>query len=293
MLQQPVEQRSPPLTGLKQTGEILCHKSLWEGSQTRETYSSYDGPVGSTLLPGSSPLFLPGGEGGVLLLHPLASSPAELRSLALQLHGSGLTALCPRLPGHGTNPNDLAATRWEDWLAGAAEGLDALWEACSRVVAVGAGTGALLALLLAAVRPADVDGVVGLDPPAPLRAPARALLLLASTVRKSAPLTWPYPPRLPAPARAVGELLRLERALHRNLPRISAPVLVMRAGAHSGLGSLTRRLPSPWVEALPESEEAIAWRVRRFLSSLGNPAEEREGPPEDPGQPPSPEGGMR
>ncbi len=82
----------------------------------------------------------------ILLLHGLGGTGATMQPLADALTALGHTALAPTLPGHGSDPTDLANTTWEDWLA-------AVREAAQRhrtAVVVGQSLGGALALALAA-----------------------------------------------------------------------------------------------------------------------------------------------
>jgi carboxylesterase len=102
---------------------------------------------------------LAGGPTGVLLLHGLCGTPAELRYVANALARQGYTVHCPMLAGHGGSQSLLEASSWTDWYESAERALDELRESCDTVIVGGLSTGAILALLLAARRPADVQGV--------------------------------------------------------------------------------------------------------------------------------------
>ena len=58
-------------------------------------------------------------KGAVVLLHGLTDSPYSLRHIAERYRDLGYIAIGPRLPGHGTVPGALTATKWQDWLAAA------------------------------------------------------------------------------------------------------------------------------------------------------------------------------
>ncbi|MGP8160953.1 MAG: alpha/beta hydrolase [Candidatus Dormibacteria bacterium] len=94
------------------------------------------------------------GRRGALLLHGFAGTPPELRQLGEELANAGWRCHGPLLAGHGTTPEDLARTRWEDWAASAEEALAALRSECDEVVVAGQSGGGSLALHLAAHHPA-------------------------------------------------------------------------------------------------------------------------------------------
>ena len=107
---------------------------------------------------------LKGNKVGVLLLHGLCGTPTEMRFVANGIARAGYTVTCPQLAGHCGTMEDLAASTWADWYASAEKALDEMRETCDTVIVGGLSTGAVLALLLAARRPKDVQGTLLLAP---------------------------------------------------------------------------------------------------------------------------------
>ncbi len=170
-----------------------------------------------------------------------------MRFLGERLHAHGYTVSGVRVAGHGTSPEDLERCGWRDWYASAREGLVELQRCAPEVVVVGQSMGALLALKLAVDYPAIVGGVVLLSP---------ALVLSQRWLRFVAPV---LPPLLPLlgdrrrfvtkterdvadpraradsvgydriPLRGLVELTRLQRAVHRLLPQVRQPVLIVHS----------------------------------------------------------------
>lgn len=101
-----------------------------------------------------------GGKIGILLVHGLAGTPAEVRYVAGQLGRLGYTIHCPQLAGHGGSEADLTASTWEDWYATCEQALDELRKECTTVLVGGLSTGAILGLMLACRRPQDVQGTL-------------------------------------------------------------------------------------------------------------------------------------
>jgi hypothetical protein len=65
-----------------------------------------------------SPFFLQPAEDngiGVLLIHGLLASPAEMRGYGVHLMHQGYTVMGVRLKGHGSSPYALRDQSWEDW----------------------------------------------------------------------------------------------------------------------------------------------------------------------------------
>lgn len=90
------------------------------------------------------------GRRGALLLHGFAGTPPELRNLGERLASAGWRCSGPTLAGHGSIPEDLERTSWQDWAASAQRALDELFRECDQVVVAGQSTGGTIALHLAA-----------------------------------------------------------------------------------------------------------------------------------------------
>lgn len=172
---------------------------------------------------------------GVLLLHGLTGTPAELRVLGETLASDGYTVHAPLLPGRGTRPEDMHALGWEDWMDAALRAYDALAERHASVVVGGVSAGGTMALDIA------------------LRRRPAALLLYATAlaIRDRIAYVTPYIWRIvrswpapksdcveaafrtpcydPAPLRAVSELIGGIRRVRSRIEEISAPALVAHA----------------------------------------------------------------
>jgi carboxylesterase len=97
----------------------------------------------------------PGGKTGVLLLHGLCGTPAEMRFVAMGLARAGYTVHTPQLAGHGAENGG----RWQDWYLSAREALIEIRKECDTVIVGGLCMGAILGLHLAARNPGKVQGV--------------------------------------------------------------------------------------------------------------------------------------
>lgn len=113
---------------------------------------------------GCEPFSFPGGPVGVLMVHGFTGSPASMRPIGDGLASGGLSVEGVRLPGHGTDVEDLRSRRWTEWVDAAAAGLDVLRERCRTVVAFGQSMGGAIVLSLAASRPYEVDGIALTNP---------------------------------------------------------------------------------------------------------------------------------
>jgi carboxylesterase len=128
------------------------------------------------ILPGAEPFSAPGGPSGALVLHGFTGCPQSLRGLARALASAAFAVELPRLPGHGTTLDDMAATRWSDWSAAAESAYRELSARCDRVVVAGLSMGGALALWLA-IRNPEIAGVAVVNPAvdAPDPDPSQAL----------------------------------------------------------------------------------------------------------------------
>ncbi|MCP3944410.1 MAG: alpha/beta fold hydrolase [Desulfobacteraceae bacterium] len=101
---------------------------------------------------------------GVLLIHGYMAAPEEMKSFAQYLHGKGFTVFVPRLAGHGTAPEDLAGTTYEQWMESVEEAYLVLRHSCDKIVIGGFSTGAGLALELSC-RVDDYEAIFAVAPP--------------------------------------------------------------------------------------------------------------------------------
>jgi carboxylesterase len=195
-----------------------------------------------TVDPRAEPIRLQGDRGAVLLLHGLTGSPYSVKPLAEALGAAGYDVSVPLLMGHGTSPEALHHTRWNDWLMSARHAFDELAQAHEKVFVGGLSLGALLTIVLAQERGAKVAGAILMATPLHLDFLSQNVLRIARTI----PIASVFPYKMkkggpdvsdPAVAAAMpsydrtpiaaavsfldGQDIARERA-----PRLSVPVLV-------------------------------------------------------------------
>lgn len=222
---------------------------------------------------------LPGGRTGILLIHGLTGTPAEMRPIARQMNQAGFTVYSMQLAGHCGDVNDLVATRWQDWYQSVVDAADSLRHQVERLFVGGLSMGALLALKYAEDYPARVQGVLvygatfrydGWSIPRLSTFLAPWVLPLANYLRigrhHMIDEEPPYGIRnqslrekivqrmqngdsgaagLPGnPLASLGELVHLSRHVREALPKITAPCLILHAEnddiAHCRNGELVR-----------------------------------------------------
>jgi carboxylesterase len=217
----------------------------------------------------------------VLLLHGFAGTPPELRRLGEMLAANGFRCYAPVLPGHGTTPQDLERTRWQDWAACVATAFDELASECDDVMVAGQSMGATLALDLAA-HEHRVRAVASLAAPIWLSGPLPPLLPIIKRVvrwhRAGDDVDLWHPDAVEElhsyglrPTRSIDELRRLCAAVRKELPEIRAPVLVVHGERDRSIDprcarEIARRLigsEAVRLELLPRSGHAISVDVDR------------------------------
>lgn len=104
------------------------------------------------------------GNAGALLIHDYLSSPGELLPFARYLQNRGFTVYIPRLPGHGTAPENLTETLLIQWIEAVEEGLVLLRSLCRKKIVGGLGIGGILGLALQS-KVSDLDALFMVAPP--------------------------------------------------------------------------------------------------------------------------------
>lgn len=155
------------------------------------------------------PFYFPGNRVGCLLLHGFSGSPSEMRFMGERLAKHGWTVLGIRLSGHGTTPEQLAKTRWEDWAMDAEAGVRKLRESCDTIIGIGLSMGGLLALQLAA--DGRIDGIVSMNAPMVLADKRARFVRLIRPFK-----TFISKPR--APRLALAQQVELERFVYHRIP---------------------------------------------------------------------------
>ena len=100
---------------------------------------------------------------GLGVIHGFSGSPVSMRPLAEALAGLGFRVDVPRLPGHGTDPRDMARTRYPDWRGEVDACVDRLQREAEHVLLIGLSMGGTLCLDVASRRP-EIRGVVCINP---------------------------------------------------------------------------------------------------------------------------------
>lgn len=196
-----------------------------------------DWPLTNPQLEGGS---LDWGEGelGVLLLHGLTATTAEVRPLAARLRDRGYRVVAPLLPGHGTTPAELNRTTRQQWIQAVEQAYITLAQSCRRIAVAGGSAGAVLSLHLASEHP-ELAAVI-------CYAPALRLAF-SDWDHLRFTLASPFVPHVPKrpsdkdemawqgypvnPLKTGVQLIRLQNEVRKRLPRLHHPILIFQ-GRH-------------------------------------------------------------
>lgn len=97
---------------------------------------------------------------GILLVHGLTGTPAEMKHFAKRLSRAGYSVACPQLAGHCLTIGALKATHWRDWYHSVLRAFEQMKREYDQVYVGGLSMGALLALVLAAEKKDAVAGLI-------------------------------------------------------------------------------------------------------------------------------------
>ncbi len=182
------------------------------------------------------PFYYSGGKTGILLIHGFTGTPSELRPMGQYFMERGYTVYAPLLAGHGTSPEDMLKTGWQDWWESVLVAYERFRkEKLEKIFVAGLSMGGSLSLYLAAQKP--VNGVISMCTPVWIR-DKRAMIVdlvrffMPYKVRRSQ-----KPPEIEqhlvpydrTPLKCVGSLNRLIRQVRNAMPRVQAPTLIVQA----------------------------------------------------------------
>jgi esterase/lipase len=188
---------------------------------------------------------------GVLLIHGLLASPAELRDYGEHLVQQGYTVMGVRLKGHGSSPYALRNQTWEDWYASVLRGFNILKAHCKHIFVSGFSTGGALALKLASEQYPEIIGICAVAVPLKFINPAFMLVSLLHGVNKLVDWMSSYEGVTPfikngtehplinyrhVPVKSLYELRRLIQDMDDFLPLCNIPVLILH-GQHDPIVS--------------------------------------------------------
>ncbi|MBE0434827.1 MAG: alpha/beta fold hydrolase [Methylomicrobium sp.] len=223
------------------------HLALAFEQQSYSTPSNGDIKAIETAVADPSPFFIRPEQTngfGILLVHGLLASPAEVRGYGHYLADQGFTVLGVRLKGHGTSPFALRDLSFEDWFDSVKRGFNILKIHCEKLFVIGFSTGGALGLKLAAENPPELAGLVAISVPVKFVNPAFMLVPLLHNTNSL--VQWvssfegvkPFIDNTPehpdinycnTPVRALYELRRLIQHMDPLLGDVQTPTLLLYA----------------------------------------------------------------
>lgn len=181
-------------------------------------------------------------RGGVVLAHGYMSAPLEVRALAEYLYQQGYAVYGVRLGGHGTSPEDLAQTTWEQWYESFNRGYAVVKTLTDNIVLGGFSTGGCMALIAAARKANKVQSVFSINAPLHLRnygfKLAPSVVSLNRLLRGMGREGWEYAANVPEnahinytrnPMAALNELAKVIAEMQKSLSSVAVPALVIQA----------------------------------------------------------------
>ncbi len=180
---------------------------------------------------------------GIVLVHGYLSAPEEVRGMAQHFFKLGYAVYCVRLKGHGTAPEDLARTTWEEWYESVNRGYAVIKSLTDDIVLGGFSTGGCMALLAAGRKGRKIRAVFSVNAPLQLRNYAvhlvpslNAVNSLIGRFRKKSS-AWEFVENNPEnehinyrrnPVTGVRQLSEAMSAMEKQLPDIEAPTLIVQ-----------------------------------------------------------------
>lgn len=101
---------------------------------------------------------------GIIFVHGFTGSPISMRPWADFFHSKGYTVSVPLLPGHGTKPEDLNHTKWQQWPAKVEEELEWIKSQAQTIFIFGLSMGGATTLNVAMKHGKDLSGICLVNP---------------------------------------------------------------------------------------------------------------------------------
>ncbi|MHA2057936.1 MAG: alpha/beta hydrolase [Candidatus Thorarchaeota archaeon] len=172
-----------------------------------------------------------------LLVHGFCASSDELATLGRYLSDAGYSSFAVQLAGHGTTPEELKATSWQDWYESARSGLEVVrsWNPKFLFV-IGFSMGGALSTLLASEE-SDIDGLVLIAPALKISGFLPKLVPILKFFIKYREIDVEEVQRVydvkrtkydREPVSAYSELFKLQKAVRKNMNKVVVPTLVLQ-----------------------------------------------------------------
>jgi carboxylesterase len=233
----------------------------------------------AALLAGAEPFAADGGPVGVLVSHGFTGSPQSMRFLAEQYAEGGLTVRLPRLHGHGTTPEEMAASSAERWIRDLETAFEELRARCEKVFVTGLSMGGTLTLYIAGAYAGQVAGIIPINAAVTLNSPDLAGLAFHPAAPPAVPgvgsdikqpgITELAYPVVPVPA--IRQLYALMAVTRELLPRITCPALLLTSREDHVVPPMNGPLI---LEELGSTDKRLLWLEQSYhVATLDNDKE--------------------
>lgn len=190
------------------------------------------------LSPLARPFSFPEGDHGILLIHGFTGSPAHMLPLGEMLHQAGFGVRGMLLPGHGTTPQDMKKSTWQDWLQTVRLEAREMAKKYAHFSVAGLSMGGVLSLLMA--QEMELTGCVSIAAPmktvtkirwlAPIAAPILPMLHHAKPKGARTNVDNRYAVGYSSyPTKSVHDLSILMRRARQHLSLITCPILTIQS----------------------------------------------------------------
>ena len=219
------------------------------------------------VVPGREAFALGEGPVGVLMVHGFSGSPASMRPMGEWFAEQGLAVEAIRLPGHGTDVEDLRGRVYTEWIDEAAGALARMREGHRTVIVFGQSMGGALAIQVAATHPGDLDGLVLCSPYVfdvrLMALPVGRLFMkqvkgIGNDIAKPGQDEGAYDV---LPVEGISTMFRLLQLARVALPKVRAPALVFEAGTDH---AIPRSNPRKVFEALGSERKELIHCPRSY-----------------------------
>ncbi len=201
----------------------------------------------------------------VLLIHGYTSNPEETRNIGNYLYSQGFDVFGIRMAGHGTKPEDLKTTTWQQWYSSVSDAYSELRSRYTKVYLFGVSMGAVAALKIA--EETTPNGVVCagafLMPTSPLISFGHFIypvsrIFGSDSIYFDAPIPKErqHITYIRNPLTSTMQLIDFQNNVPSSLSRISAPILLMQCSKDNVASPKSSQLIYGQVKA---SKKQLVW----------------------------------
>ncbi len=199
---------------------------------------------------------------GVMMIHGFGASPQQTKELAEFLAEKNITVYAIRVPGHGTNLDDMESKRWEDWYSEVEEKFESFDQQTKKTYVLGISGGALLTLNLASNK--TLDGIIVIAPPIFFQDNKMNYVEIYKYIERyhyfgieESQIGYAYEN---LPTKSIAELSEFGRVTKKNLNKIIEPILILQ----SNMDTLVNPKSAKYVLENVNSEQREIWWVNKL-----------------------------